>query len=396
MRVVIAGGGTGGHLFPGIAIAETFMARNSENRILFVGTGRPFETSVLSTTGFEHKYITAEGVKGKGLWQQAMSILKTPKGIFESVRILKDFKPNIVIGMGGYSAGPVVIGARLLGIKTVLHEQNVLPGITNRILFHLADRIYVSFEDTKIKMRQQHTFTNRLKKVSVTGNPIRKEILQCAINQTEQKVKNRETRIGKNIDNNSSRRTKPFTVLIIGGSQGAHSINTAVMDAIKQIKGKDGLFFVHQTGSADEAMVKDAYLSCGISCIVKSFYSNMAQQYLKADLIIGRAGAATVAEVATIGKGALFIPYPFASDNHQLLNARALSDAGAAEMILQKDLSGKVLAERIERYASNPDALYLMACKARRLGRPGAAEDIVDDCYRLLYATAQCKMKNAN
>jgi UDP-N-acetylglucosamine--N-acetylmuramyl-(pentapeptide) pyrophosphoryl-undecaprenol N-acetylglucosamine transferase len=143
LRVVIAGGGTGGHLFPGIAIAQEFFARNSENNVLFVGTGKPFEISILSETGFSHRRISAEGFKGRGIWNQLVSISKVPKGIIESILILKDFKPHIVVGVGGYSAGPLVIGAWLLGIRIVLHEQNILPGITNRILSRFADRIYV-------------------------------------------------------------------------------------------------------------------------------------------------------------------------------------------------------------------------------------------------------------
>jgi UDP-N-acetylglucosamine:LPS N-acetylglucosamine transferase len=153
LRVVIAGGGTGGHLFPGIAIAQEFLAKNAENNVLFVGTGKPFEISILSDTGFAHKCITAEGFKGRGVWNQLVSISKVPKGIIESILILKGFKPNIVIGVGGYSAGPLVMGAWLLGIKIVLHEQNILPGITNRILSRFADRIYVSFAETIMGVR---------------------------------------------------------------------------------------------------------------------------------------------------------------------------------------------------------------------------------------------------
>ncbi|MBW2644298.1 MAG: glycosyltransferase, partial [Deltaproteobacteria bacterium] len=170
LRIVIAGGGTGGHLFPGIAMAQEFMAGNPNNRLLFVGTGKPFETTALSKAGFAHKRITSEGIKGRGLWNQTKSILKIPKGIFESVMILRQFRPDLVIGVGGYSAGPLVAGAWLLGIKIVLHEQNILPGITNRILSRLADRIYVSFDDTQTGLNP--------KKVLYTGNPVRKEILQ--------------------------------------------------------------------------------------------------------------------------------------------------------------------------------------------------------------------------
>lgn len=365
MRIIIAGGGTGGHLFPGIAIAEAFMGKNKKNEVLFVGTGKPFEISILSKTCFMYQSITAEGIKGRGLWNQIVSIAKIPKGVFESIKIIKNFKPDLVLGVGGYSAGPVGLGAWLLGIKIVIHEQNILPGITNRILSHFADRIYVSFKNTKVEAFRCCGAISP-KKIHITGNPVRKEILECARNQ---KI--------------YLEQTKPFTVLILGGSQGAHSINMAVIEALKLIKEKDKFFFLHQTGAADEEKIKNAYMARGISCTVKAFFDDMAQQYGKADLIICRAGATTVAEVSAIGKGVLFVPYPFAADNHQVLNALSLKNAGAAEMILQKDLSGKVLAEKIRHYASSPNDLETMSSKIKELGRPDAAKAIVNDCYKL-------------
>ena len=363
LRIVIAGGGTGGHLFPGIAIAQEFMARNSNNRLLFVGTGKPFETETLATAGFAHKRITSEGIKGRGLWNQAKSILKIPKGIFESVMILKRFRPDLVLGVGGYSAGPLVAGAWLLGIKIVLHEQNILPGITNRILSRLADRVYVSFDDIPTGLSP--------KKVLYTGNPVRREILQYPKNQK-----------GFGIDDSEQKRH--FVILILGGSQGAHSINMALLEAMEKIKDKDKFFFIHQTGLNDETRVKNAYELYGMSCRVQAFFNDMDRQYQKADLVICRAGATTVAEIKAIGKGAIFIPFPFAADNHQALNARSLEKAGAAEMILEKDLNGKALAERINFYASNPDTLRQMASRAKDLCRTDAAAVIVDDCYKLI------------
>jgi len=363
LRVVIAGGGTGGHLFPGIAIAQEFLAKNAENSVLFVGTGKPFEISILSGTGFAHKRITAEGFKGRGVWHQLVSILKVPKGIIESMLILKGFKPHIVIGVGGYSAGPLVMGARLLGIKIVLHEQNILPGITNRILSRFADRICVSFEETIMGVIP--------KKILFTGNPVRKEIIQCA-----------ETL--KNTNIKASKKEKKFAILILGGSQGAHSINMALLEALEHLENRENIFFVHQTGANDETQVKQRYDEHGIENDTRAFFKDMARQYQSADLIICRAGATTVAEIKAIGKGVIFIPFPFAADNHQVLNARSLERVGAAEMILEKDLSGKVLAERINYYVQRPEALQLMALRSRALGRVDAASMIVDNCYELL------------
>jgi len=363
LRVVIAGGGTGGHLFPGIAIAQEFLAKNAENSVLFVGTGKPFEISILSETGFVHKRITAEGFKGRGVWNQLVSISKVPKGIIESILILKDFKPNIVIGVGGYSSGPLVMGAWLLGIKIVLHEQNILPGITNRILSRFADRIYVSFAETIMGVTP--------KNIRFTGNPVRKEIVQCA-----------ETL--KNIDIKVSKKEKKFTILILGGSQGAHSINMVLLEALEYIEKRENIFFVHQTGAQDETQVKRKYDEYGIESDTRAFFKDMACQYQRADLIICRAGATTVAEIKAIGKGVIFIPFPFAADNHQVLNARSLEKEGAAEMILEKDLSGKVLAERIDYYVQQPEALQQMSSRSRDLGRVDAAAMIVDDCYDLI------------
>jgi len=365
IRIIIAGGGTGGHLFPAIAIAQEFMAKDPENKVIFVSTGNPFELSVLDKAGFILEKITAEGIKGRGLLRQLRSMWKIPVGIFESMRIIKNFKPDLVMGVGSYAAGPVAVGAWFMRKKLILHEQNILPGITNRILSRFADRIYVSFKNTKANFNPG--------KVLYTGNPLRKEFMQKA---------------KENKDNNTALSAKDytFTVLILGGSQGAHSINEAVIKAIEHFKGKHNFYFIHQTGKQDEAAVKKAYKDQGISCMVKSFFDDIPKQYQRANLIICRSGATTVAELAAVGKGVIFIPFPFAADNHQVLNARTFTETGAAEMILQKNLTDQMLAERIEYYASNKEALEVMATKAKSLGKPDAAKIIVEDCYSLLDA----------
>lgn len=286
-------------------------------------------------------------------------------GIFESIRIINNFKPDLVMGVGSYAAGPLAIGAWFMRKKIVLHEQNILPGITNRILSRFSDRIYVSFKNTKANFNP--------KKVLYTGNPLRKALIQIA---------------NSNKDNHTvaSAGDDTFTILILGGSQGAHSINEAVINALEHLKERDNFYFIHQTGKQDEEKVKKAYKAQGILCRVKPFFDDMPKQYQSANLIICRAGATTVAELAAVGKGVIFIPFPFAADNHQVLNARTFTEAGAAEMILQKDLTGRVLTERIEYYASNKKALELMAANSKKLGKPDAAEVIVKDCYKLLDA----------
>ena len=360
LRLIIAGGGTGGHLFPGIAIAQEFMQRNAENRVLFIGTGKPFEKQALSKMGYCHHKITVEGFKGRGILKQLHALFKIPQGLFQSVGIINRFKPHLILGVGGYAAGPVILGGWLLGIKGALHEQNLLPGITNRLLAPVARRIYISFQDTRSKFN--------LQKVRYTGNPIRKEILKRA-DRTQAKA-------GYDSDHR-------FTVLIIGGSQGAHRINETMIEALRHIKNPDNFLFIHQTGSADEQLVKDAYHDFGPAYAAKPFFDDIDHQYQKADLIIGRAGATTVAETTALGKGVIFIPYPFAADNHQVLNALALAEKGAAEMIHQAELNGQLLAQRIEYYASHPEAIQQMALKAKRFGKPDASKTIVDDLYRL-------------
>lgn len=358
LRIVIAGGGTGGHLFPGLAIAEEFMTRNKNTTVVFISTGNPLERSVLSQTDFRLEPVTAEGIKGRGIWNQAKSALKIPKGVIEAMRILKGYRPNLTVGLGSYSAGPVVLGAWLMRIKIVLHEQNILPGITNRILARFADRIYVSFDDTKARFAPD--------KIKLTGNPIRKELLN---NHNGDGV---------------APGLKKFCVLIIGGSQGAHSINASVVEALGHLTQKEGLYFIHQTGTADEQMVGAAYRRENVAAKVQSFFRHMGPLYKQADLIICRAGATTVAEVTAVGKAVIFIPFPFAADDHQTLNAATLADKGAAEMVHEKDINAGALAQKIEYYASHPQAVEAMAIKAGRLGHPDAAKRIVDDCYELV------------
>jgi UDP-N-acetylglucosamine--N-acetylmuramyl-(pentapeptide) pyrophosphoryl-undecaprenol N-acetylglucosamine transferase len=360
LRIVIAGGGTGGHLFPGLAIAQEFMTQNEGNTVLFVSTGNPLERSVLNETNFKLETITAQGIKGRGLWNQVKAALKIPRGVVESIRILKGYKPDLTVGLGSYSAGPVVVSAWLIGTKIVLHEQNILPGITNRILARFADRIYVSFDDTQARFDPH--------KIRLTGNPVRKELL------------NNHDGNGDDVASGS----KSFCVLIIGGSQGAHSINTTMVEALSHLTRKEDLYFIHQTGAADEQVVKKAYQHSNVQARVQSFFRHMAPLYKQADLIICRAGATTVAEVTAMGKAVIFIPFPFAADNHQALNADTLAREGAAEMILEKDLSARGLGQKIEYYASHPQTLAVMAAKAAQRGHPDAAKRIVDDCYQLV------------
>jgi len=356
IRVLFGGGGTGGHLFPGIAIAQELMERNRENEVLFVNTGKPFEQRALENAGFRQSVITAEGIKGRRIPEKFISLAKIPKGVWDSLKIVFRFNPDMVVGLGSYSAGVAVLAGWLLGKKIVLCEQNRSPGITNRMLFYLADRLYVSFPGTRDRMKS--------KKVVLTGNPVRKSVLK-AIGDTTQKP------------------GRSFTILVIGGSQGAHAINVAVTRALALLPEKNRFHFIHQTGAADASWVKEAYAAAGVSGTVAPFFDDMEKQYAASDLVICRSGASTVAELTALGKPALFIPFPLAADDHQTQNARELADAGAAEMIPQATLDAGTLAEKIVHHAAHPEDLLRMASRAKEFGRPDAAAAIVDDMLML-------------
>ena len=360
-RMIVAGGGTGGHLFPGIAIAQAFLARHSKNRVLFINAGRPLEVEVLSRLGWPHEVIPVEGLKGRGLWNQLQALIKTPKAISRSRRLIKAFDPHVVLGVGGYSAGPVVLTAWLLGVATVLHEQNQLPGLTNRLLRRIVDRIYLTFPDDAGRFDAAKTV--------VTGNPVRDEILV----------------LGSAPKTHDDRR---FTVLILGGSQGARAINQAMVEALPYLADRPQLVVVHQTGREEESQVAGAYKAAGVQANVQAFFNNVAEQYQQADLIICRAGATTVAEITTVGRAAIFVPYPFAADDHQTCNARALVDTGAAEMVHEAQLNGRILAEKIQYLMDHRSRLSDMAAKALSLGRPDATLAIISDLYKLIEGQA--------
>lgn len=360
INILIAGGGTGGHLFPGIAMARAFLERNPENRILFAGTDRTFEKTILAQEGFDHVAIRATGIKGLGIFRKLKAAFKLPGALSQSARIIDEFQPDLVIGVGGYSSGPVALAAWLKGKIVVIQEQNILPGITNRILGRFATRIHISFGESLDYFRTP--------KALLTGNPVREIILQA---------RDRRQAAEKKSDGR-------FTVMIAGGSQGAHSVNMTLIQALDHLDNTDSWDFIHQTGNKDEAMVREAYERKGISAQVQAFYNDMDVQYEKSDLIVCRAGATSIAEITAMGLASILIPFPYAADDHQVKNATSLVNKAAAEMITEDMLSGKVLAERLKFYRNNPDERLMMAENSEAYGKPRAAWDIVDDCYALI------------
>jgi UDP-N-acetylglucosamine--N-acetylmuramyl-(pentapeptide) pyrophosphoryl-undecaprenol N-acetylglucosamine transferase len=355
MNVLVAGGGTGGHIFPAIALAEAFMRHDPQTGILFVGTRNRLEVSTLKRKGLRHMSIAAAGLKGRSLWQQFQALLRLPKGFFQALRIIWRFKPDLVIGVGGYASGPVALAAKVMRKKVVIHEQNVIPGFTNRLLGRVSDRVFVSFADTP-------GFFDRAKTV-LTGNPVRREILEARRGGGDGDLLN---------------------ILVVGGSQGAHAINRAIIEALDYLAEPEKIAFTHQTGANDFDWVESAYTRRKIVAHVQPFFEDMAAAYQNADLVICRAGATTVAELTALGKPAIYIPFPFAVHNHQELNARRVTDVAGGEILLERDLHGAALANRIDKYLSRPADLGAMSVRAKALGKPEAADHIVSECKRLV------------
>ncbi|HBA88873.1 MAG TPA: undecaprenyldiphospho-muramoylpentapeptide beta-N-acetylglucosaminyltransferase [Geobacter sp.] len=356
MRLIIAGGGTGGHLFPGIAVAEEFLARGPENEVLFVGTERGIEARLLPKLGYRLELISASGMKGLGTAKKIMSAGRLLYGYAQSRKILKEFRPDIVLGVGGYASAPIVLAARGMGIRRFIHEQNAAPGLTNKLLGRFVDGVFISMEESA-------SFFPK-KKTQMTGNPIRKEILWG--------FHERVRSIGD-----------AFSVLVFGGSAGAKRINTALLEALPHLESvKQRLRITHQTGEKDVARVRDGYRALGVQAQVVSFIEDMSTAYGAADLVICRAGATTIAEVTACGKGCIFIPYPYAADDHQRKNAESLVKRGAGVMLLEEDLTGKELAARVQNLMEHPEQLAEMEKKARDLAQLDAAQAIVATMVR--------------
>jgi UDP-N-acetylglucosamine--N-acetylmuramyl-(pentapeptide) pyrophosphoryl-undecaprenol N-acetylglucosamine transferase len=356
VKTIIAGGGTGGHLFPGIAIAEELIRRNPANQILFIGTDRGLEKRVLGPLGFPLAILKVEGIKGKETWGALKSLLKIPAALLTSFHIIKTFKPNFVVGVGGYASGPAVLAARLMGIKTFIAEQNAFPGLTNRILGHFACRVFLTFADSKRWFPEHKTI--------LTGNPVRMTFIPGG-----------NERIPGN---------KPFTILVFGGSQGAHAINHAVLASLDHlIHLKDKMNFIHQTGDAELQKVEKAYREKGFKAEVYPFITEMAAAYRRADLLLCRAGATSLAEITAMGKASLLIPFPYAAADHQTKNAVAMANAGAAMMIPEKELDGVRLASAIEDLYLHQERITRMETASASLGRLNAAAAIVDVCMDL-------------
>lgn len=366
MRLLIAGGGTGGHLFPGVAVAEALRARDPAAPVLFVGTARGIESRVLPGLGWELERIDISGIKTVGLRGAARALLRIPRSLWQSRRIIKRFAPDVVIGVGGYASGPVVLAARLMGLPTAILEQNSVPGVTNKILGRLVRAVFLSFEQSR-RFFPAH-------KVVMSGNPIRRQLLSALQGEP-----------GPNRDSDDTAAAdQPGElprVFVCGGSQGAVAVNELVAGAAAILAGRGVAFsIVHQTGERDLEVTRQRYADAGVAADCRAFIQDMAAEYRAADLIVSRAGATTVAELGVVGRPAILIPYPHAADNHQERNADELVHAGAARVYRQAELTPERLADAMAELLADAETRARMGSAMKALGRPDAASAIVDWC----------------
>ena len=353
LTILIAGGGTGGHLYPGIAVARELMARVANAQIVFVGTVAGIEGRVVPREGFTLEVIRSAGLKGKSPASLARGLALLPASAVDAWRVITRRRPSVVIGVGGYSSGPVVLLAALRGIPTLLMEQNAMPGLTNRVLAPVVDAAAVTFQETV------RFFGS---KAIVSGNPVRPQFFRG------------EEAHGSDVLPHGAAR-----VLVFGGSQGAHAINMAMVEAAPRLAAaQPPLALTHQTGERDLEMVREQYRRVGLEARVEPFLFAMEREMKAADLVISRAGATTVAELAAIGRPSILVPLPTATDDHQRKNALALVRDGAALMIEQRELTGDRLVTEMLALAADAERRRRMGEAARRLARPDAAKVIVD------------------
>lgn len=352
MKLLIAAGGTGGHIYPGIAVANEFVSRG-DNEVLFVGAHGGLETRLVPDNGFRIKTISSAGLKSMGLAGKLRGLALLPKSFIDSFRVIRKFGPDAVVGAGGYVSGPVLMTASLLRYPTMVMDSNALPGFTNRRLSPFVTRAALAFEEALPHFGEKGV---------VIGNPVRSEFFEIGVREP-----------GKEVN-----------ILLFGGSQGARGINNAMTDALRDLSDvRSKLNVIHQTGKADLEAVRRRYDEAGWdSAIVTEYIDDIVEKFREADLLITRAGATTCAELAAAGRPALMVPLPTAADDHQRKNAEAMQDAGAARMILQKDLTGGRLADEIKELIGDRERLAHMSAAARKLARQdaaGAAVDLIEE-----------------
>ena len=347
----MAAGGTGGHIFPALAVAEELRARWTSQglgsgEIQFLGTGRGLEARLIPAAGFALRTVAAAGLVGIGGRKRLHNLMVLPRTFFQTARVLRDFRPSVVVGMGGYLAGPALLEAALEDIPTLLIEPNAIPGFTNRALAPLVRLAALGFEETA------RFYGTRAR---VTGQPVRRAFYSVPRKEHQ----------------------PPYTLLILGGSQGSAAINRCVTGSLGIFRGKP-LGFIHQSGERDYNTVRQAYGEMGISAEVHPFLDNVAEALARADLVISRSGASAVAELAAAGRASILVPFAAAAEQHQTANARVFERVGAARVVLQSELTPERLVTEVEDLLGRPERLAAMEQAARGLARPDAASRIAD------------------
>jgi UDP-N-acetylglucosamine--N-acetylmuramyl-(pentapeptide) pyrophosphoryl-undecaprenol N-acetylglucosamine transferase len=351
MRAILAGGGTGGHVIPAIAIAQQ-LQKDYSAEVLFIGTARGIENRLVPAAGFSLKLVQVGALNRVSFKTRLKTIFDLPRAVWDSRRILSEFRPDVVIGVGGYASGPAMLAAILSRVPTLVFEPNFVPGFANRLVAPLVSGAAVHFAETGRYFRH----------CEVTGVPVRDAFFQIATH-----------------DNAS-----PKNLLVFGGSQGAHAINRVVMDSVADLRQRvPGIQIVHQTGERDYNDAQAAYANLGDSVEAFRFIDDMPGLFKRADLLVCRSGASTVAEVTAAGKPAIFVPFPRAADDHQKRNAEALERAGAAVMLEESKLNRESLVEVVSRLLSDPAQLERMGAAARKLAHTNAARDIAAMAARL-------------
>lgn len=357
MKLAIAAGGTGGHLFPGISVAEVLREKDPGGEVFFIGSDRGLDKEILEREGLPHEALPVGRIKGEGIAARMRTLLDLPKAFWGACRLLRQKMPNMVFGIGGYSSGPVILAAFFQGRPRAILEPNAIPGFTNRALARFVDRIFIAFPETG-------RFFPR-KKIRLTGTPVRRGL----------------TRVGRNRQAALTKTT--FTLLVLGGSQGATSLNRAMARCLPALEASGRSFRIfHQTGTRDLDSVREAYKKTRLTHEVNAFIEDMVSAYTEADLAIARAGASTLAELIETGTPSLLVPYPYAADDHQRMNAIELVEEGGAEMILDKDVEG-LLERKILHYEGHREELATMRKNLASLRRVPAAELIAKECLEL-------------
>jgi UDP-N-acetylglucosamine--N-acetylmuramyl-(pentapeptide) pyrophosphoryl-undecaprenol N-acetylglucosamine transferase len=360
MKVLIAGGGTGGHVYPGIAVAEEFRRRHASDPVVFVGGRRGIEATAVPEAGFPIRFIQTRGLARRAWWRWPLAVVLNLVGFLQALWLLAVERPDVVLGTGGYVSGPVALAAWLLRRPLLLQEQNSIPGLANRWLARLADEVHLSFVEAR-------SYFARKDNLKVSGNPVRAHILSGDRPRA--------------LEEFGLVQSRP-TVFVFGGSRGAHRINEAALEAMRLLKGRVDVQFILQTGRDDYGWATQVVEQEQLPAKVLPFLQRIHMAYAAADLVVCRSGAMTLAEIAVCGTPSILVPYPHAAHDHQAVNASNLVDRGAAAMILDRDLSGERLAREIAHWLADRQALSRMSANARTFARPDAAERIVRSLER--------------